>query len=109
MAFQRAQELFEIVGPVAPDKMSVRIAVDKMHMDDIFAQNVKPLVDSLSGNAHCRRVDHCFEIRMVYFVQHPFYILHGCRQIGFLRPQRFHRQTYTALFRVFREHGQHLS
>ena len=92
---------------IPPNQMTIRISINKMHVDNIISKYIKPLINCFTGNSHCCGINHRFQIWMIYFIQHSFYIIYRSSKVGFLRTKRFHCQSDIFCFGIFCQNRQH--
>ena len=107
MTIDCLQKLLKIMRSIPPNQMTIRISINKMHVDNIISKYIKPLINCFTGNSHCCGINHRFQIWMIYFIQHSFYIIYRSSKVGFLRAKRFHCQSDIFCFGIFCQNRQH--
>lgn len=103
IVIQCLNELLQRITTIAPDKVPVRACIYKMHMYNVLAKHIKPILKAFSRHPHCAGVDEDFQGGGMDLVKHPFGIFQVIDYFCFLRPHGFHRNRNPCALRLVRQ------
>ena len=87
MGVERGDEGIHIVLAVAPDQMALGVAI----VDRTVAKCGKPVLERLTRNTHCGRINHRLQIRTRDLIDHALGIVDGRHKVALLGTQALHR------------------